>query len=125
MEENFSGFEYPEEKVAPDYYPLDIEGASEKVWQILNDHPLTRDSDKLLWLAYLQFYCGAGEKVTSWLTFKKFLLQEEVLQMATIIRCRAKIQERGYFWGTNKAKRRALAERYRAFMGASKSEADQ
>jgi len=94
------------------------------VWKLLYKIPETRDSDKLLWLAYLQFHCSAKNEVTGWESFKKFLMRKDVLQMATIIRSRALIQEKGYFWGKNKRERYERAETHRVYYGGMNEDVD-
>lgn len=93
----------------------EIDSCLNKVWDIMYKIPQTRNSDKLLWLAYLQFYCDAEKRVDSWNSFKLFLMDKEVLQMATVIRCRAKIQEAGYFWGENKKERMSKSESFKNY----------
>lgn len=97
----------------------EIDSCLNKVWDLMYRIPKTRDSDKLLWLAYLQFYCDAQKRVTSWNSFKLFLMDKDVLQMATIIRCRAKIQEAGYLWGNNRRERMQKADLFRDYFKPS------
>ena len=95
------------------------------VWGILRDQPKTRDSDKLLLLAYWQFECGAqniDESTTPWGEFKKLLMSKDTYQPATIIRTRAKIQEGGYMWGKNRQMRLDRAEKIKDYMISEKSE---
>jgi hypothetical protein len=99
---------------------------SEKiVWDILERIPKARDSDKLLLLAYWQFECDANDidhSNTPWTEFKKLLMSKDTYQPATIIRCRARIQEMGYFWGTNKEQRRSRAGSVRSYYAEKNEE---
>lgn len=84
-----------------------------KVFEILRDFSETRDSDKLLWLKFLELQCAAKEINNSddpWNSFRQILLNDKTRTMATVIRCRAKIQEKGYFLGEKKQERYIRAE---------------
>ena len=69
--------------------------AVDKVRDLLIEYPQTRDSDKLLWLAYMAKYHGlklalGDEKYAE---LKNILLSEETPTMESVTRARRKIQE--------------------------------
>lgn len=101
--------------ISGNYPDAEWDSAIQRVFQLMVKYPKTRDSDKLLWLAYLQFYCDAESLINGWASFKKFLINKDVLQMATIIRSRAKIQEEGYLRGELWKERQARAETTRLY----------
>lgn len=74
----------------------------EKVEKILKEFPKTRDSDKLLWIAYMVIYHDLkhvlGEK--SYQYFKMMLLDENVPTMESVRRVRQKLQESGNYIGS-------------------------
>lgn len=75
----------------------DIITVSDKVEKILRDHPDTRDSDKLLWLAYSCKHTNLktlfASKNFDYLTFKKWLMHEDTPMFESLSRARRKIQE--------------------------------
>lgn len=92
---------------------------SKNVEAIMIKYPDTRDSDKLLWIAYLAFHCNLkqiNQSPNAYQFFKDLIMNEDTPQMATVIRCRAKIQENGYLAGEKWIERRAIAERVRNIM---------
>ena len=76
----------------------------EKVEDLLSKYPATRDSDKLLWLAYLVVYRDLRFKIgpEAYLKFKNILLSPETSSMESIRRVRQKLQEDGLYIGTKR-----------------------
>lgn len=75
-----------------------IEGlktCKDKVREIMEKYPVTRDSDKLLWLAYMVKHHGLREKLgnTAYEVLKEVFMSEETPAMESIRRVRQKIQE--------------------------------
>lgn len=81
----------------------DMNTAKAKVEMLLKLHPPLRDSDKLLWVSYLQRHCGLspleGENL------KRVLMKETTPTMESISRARRLIQAGGRFQGTRRAER--------------------
>lgn len=67
----------------------------DKVKEILEKYPETRDSDKLLWLAYMVKHHKLREQLgdTAYLKLKEIILHEETPPMESLRRMRQKIQE--------------------------------
>ena len=84
----------------------------DKVLSMLSQYEETRDSDKLLWLAYLCKYHGLKETLglENYLKLKKLIMHEDTPTMETVRRIRQKIQEAGSFIGKNRAQRMEEAE---------------
>lgn len=82
----------------------DLKKAKDKVEKILKEHPGTRDSDKLLWLAYLAIYHDLRNKLgpVAYESFKAILLSDETVTMESIRRMRQKFQEGGNYIGTKR-----------------------
>lgn len=84
-----------------------ISTIKEKVAILLNNHPDTRNSDKLLWLAYLCVHHDLikilGQENYS--KFKTLLMNDSTPTMESIRRVRQKYQEGGLFVGTNRKQR--------------------
>jgi len=82
----------------------DLKHAKDKVEKILKEHPGTRDSDKLLWLAYLAIYHDLRNKLgpVAYESFKTILLSDETVTMESIRRMRQKFQENGHYVGTKR-----------------------
>lgn len=78
-----------------------------KVEHVLFTYPKTRDSDKLLWIAYLAVFHDLkkilGEK--AWNQFKQVILDEQTPTMESVRRIRQKYQELGQFVGSNRKER--------------------
>ena len=78
----------------------------DKVESILNKYGETRDSDKLLWLAYLCTNHGLnnilGDKYPE---FKKMIMNESTPTMESIRRIRQKFQEDGKYVGQKRSQR--------------------
>jgi len=93
----------------------------DKVEALLKKYPDTRDSDKILWLVYLNRYYGLKENMNiskkPYETFKKLILNSRAPKFETIRRVRQKFQEEGNYLGVkrkaairkaNNAKRKKL-----------------
>jgi hypothetical protein len=84
-----------------------LETCSDKVEAIMKVHPATRDSDKLLWLAYLVVHHDLrkllGDK--AYTQFKDILLDKKTPTMESVTRARRKIQESGNYQGEKRAQR--------------------
>ena len=84
----------------------------DRIYALLQAHESTRESDKLLWLAYMCQYHGLrdtlGPDVYS--VFKQWLLHEDVPPHESIRRVRAEIQSAGHFRGKNYKERRGNAK---------------
>jgi hypothetical protein len=72
-----------------------VKSNRDKVKTILEKYPETRNSDKLLWLAYMCFYKELkfiiGEE--NYVKFRALLLQESTPTFESLTRARRKIQE--------------------------------
>jgi len=81
----------------------------EKVEKLLSRHFETRDSDKLLWIAYLVSYHGLREILDddSYFKFKNMIMNENTPTVESITRIRRKFQEDGKYEGNNRAQRMA------------------
>jgi hypothetical protein len=84
----------------------------DKVMSVLRDFPQTRESDKLVWLAYMCQYHGLKDQMgkESYMRFKQWFLQDTVPCHESIRRVRAQIQSSGLFRGENYKERRAQAK---------------
>lgn len=93
----------------------DLLKAKDRVHWILENFPDTRDSDKLLWLAYLVIFHGLKDKIgtDNYLRLRTIIMDTETCTMESITRCRRKIQESGLFEGENRAQRLEEQEQVR------------
>lgn len=83
-----------------------LKTTKEKVTELLSEYPELRDSDKLLWLAYMNKHHQLRDKIgANYLDFRKILLSEDVPTMESITRARRKIQEEGQFVGSLRSNR--------------------
>ncbi len=66
-----------------------------KVRALLELYPTTRDSDKLLWLAYLVNYHGLKTSIgdEAYMKFREILMNESTPTMESVTRARRKVQE--------------------------------
>lgn len=73
----------------------DIKKVSNRILIILQTFPQTRDSDKLLWLAYNCQFNGLKDviKEGSYDAFKHWLLKADTPAFESLSRCRRKLQE--------------------------------
>lgn len=72
-----------------------------KVWKVMETHPATHDSDKLLWLAFLCIHHnlqGVIGKAT-YVKLRALIMDEDTPTMETVRRIRQKFQEEGHFRG--------------------------
>lgn len=67
----------------------------DKVKVLMEKYPMTRDSDKLLWLAYMVQYHDLREKIgnEAYLALKEIVMSDDTPPMESIRRIRQKIQE--------------------------------
>lgn len=79
----------------------DLWKAKDRVEHLLKEYPATRDSDKILWLAYLVIYHDLKSiiGVKAYEDFKALLLHKETVTMESIRRIRQKHQEGGKYVG--------------------------
>lgn len=78
-----------------------------KVTSILSEHEETRDSDKLLWLAYLCKHHDLKNKI-GWISYaqlKAVIMDDNTPTMESVRRVRQKLQEDGKFVGKNRRTR--------------------
>ena len=82
---------------------------------LLEAYPDLRDSDKKLLMAYYNVYLNMEEVVNNsknpFRTFCDFLYQKKTPTPVSVVRCRAKIQEAGYFIGTRREEKLKIAEK--------------
>jgi hypothetical protein len=73
----------------------DLKTVEGKVHQILQKYPATRDSDKLLWLAYNSLYNNLKSVIKSgeYDQFKQWILSPDTPIFESLSRARRKIQE--------------------------------
>jgi hypothetical protein len=87
----------------------------DKVEDILKSFPQTRDSDKLLWLAYLVIHhdlkATLGDEAYN--SFKAILLNDDTPTMESVRRVRQKLQESGQYVGEKRADRMKESESVR------------
>jgi len=78
--------------------------AKHRVEKILSDYPETRDSDKLLWLAYLVIYHDLKNVIGEYAyrDFRTLLMEKETVTMESIRRMRQKFQESGKYIGNKR-----------------------
>lgn len=85
----------------------DLLTAKSRVKELLEKYEQTRDSDKLLWLAYLCNYhnlkISLGEE--SYRKLKNIVLNENTPTMESIRRVRQKFQENGLYIGKLRSKK--------------------
>lgn len=78
----------------------------ERVAYILERHPVTRDCDKTLWLAYMVFYHGLKgtleKSFDPYSDFRALLLDKKVPSFESLARIRRKFQEAGQYVGTKR-----------------------
>ena len=94
----------------------DMKKVKEKVRHVLEHYPETRDSDKLLWLSYMERFRGLGEVFGTpeqFVAFKKLMLDPDTPQAESIRRVRQKCQEDGLFLGHHRRSRKEEAEKVR------------
>ena len=84
-----------------------IKYASSKVQILLAKFPQLRDSDKLLWLAYLCHYHNLRNEIglENYEKLKTIVMNEKTPTMESITRARRKIQENGLYQGNKRQER--------------------
>jgi hypothetical protein len=89
-----------------------LKTVKDKVGEILKDQPETRDSDKLLWLAYMNEFHNMREVVgeKAYLFLENLILSESTPTMESIRRVRQKYQESGLYVGKHRDDRIKEAE---------------
>jgi hypothetical protein len=89
----------------------------DRVKYILKEHPETRDSDKLLWLAYLCVFHDLKKALgmEKYLILKSLIMSEDTATMESVRRMRQKIQEEGHYRGEKYLERHAEAEDVRLY----------
>lgn len=91
---------------------------SDRVEKLLSTYPETRDSDKLLWLAYMAMYCQLKSVANceGYQGVKRILMHKDTPPFESITRARRKIQERGLYVGKLREKRLDEADKVRDLM---------
>jgi hypothetical protein len=79
---------------------------------LLKKYPITRDSDKILWLGFLNIKldlkarilkCASGEEAYE--VFKEVLMDEDTPTMESVRRTRQKFQQEGKYHGESRQER--------------------
>ena len=85
----------------------------DRVGFLLENYSVLRDSDKLLWLAYLNMEYGMQHKIglEAYAKLKEIIMDEDTPTMESIRRVRQKYQEEGLFVGEKRSKRLKEADR--------------
>lgn len=96
----------------------DLVKAKDRVENLLEKHPSTRDCDKTLWLSYLVVYHDIRKKMgeESYQIFKNILLDKDTVTMESIRRMRQKFQEEGKFLGKKRLEKLFEANKVKDFM---------
>lgn len=81
--------------------------------RLLKQFPECKNNDGLLYILYLKGYTELSKdlKAINWLEFSKKLVSEDIYSPATIIRCRRRLQNKGYFNIDEKHKKKSLFKR--------------
>ncbi len=92
--------------------------AKDRVEFLLSKHPVCRDDDKLLWIAYLVTFHDLKLAIgnDAYEKFKKILLDEDTCSMESVRRVRQKFQEEGSFIGKKRQAKLDEAERVASMM---------
>lgn len=95
-----------------------LKTCKDKVGYVLEEYPVVRDSDKLLWLAYLCKFHGLQETLGTigYQKLKKLIMNDSTPTMESIRRIRQKYQENGQFVGENRAERIAESEKVKEYI---------
>ena len=90
-----------------------LDTIKDKVGKLLEDYPVLRDSDKLLWLAYLNKEYDMFHKIglESYAILKEIIMDDNTPTMESIRRVRQKYQEEGLYVGEKRSKRLKEADR--------------
>jgi hypothetical protein len=97
--------------------------AEQRVAYLLERWPELRDSDKKLYLTYLNQFHGLKARLESaknpYPELKAIFLSDDTLSFNTIRRVRAKFQAGGLYHGSKAAERAAQAEEAREYFGGA------
>lgn len=96
----------------------DLKKSKDKVEALLNQYPVVRDSDKLLWLAYLVKFHDLKNELgeVAYRKFERILLDKNTVTMESIRRVRQKFQEQGKYVGTKREEKLAEAEEVKTYI---------
>jgi len=99
----------------------DLKKAKSKVYFLLENYPATRDSDKLLWLAYLSMFHNLKKELgpAAYQTLKSILMDKNTCTMESVRRVRQKYQEEGLFLGRKRKEKLEEAENVREYIKQS------
>ena len=95
----------------------DLHKVESKVNYLLSKYPQTRDSDKMLWLAYNVKFNSLKESIgkDAYLAFRKWLLSKETPVFESLSRARRKVQARDKDLEGDKNKRLAEADQVKTW----------
>lgn len=96
----------------------DLKTISNRVLLILQKYPETRDSDKVLWLAYNSIYNDLKGVIASgdYSAFKSWVLKDNTPVFESLSRCRRKLQEQYPELAGKKAERMEIEAEVREMM---------
>lgn len=100
----------------------DLKKVKDKVAWILNKYPNTRDSDKLLWIAYLVTYHDLRNQIgdEAYNKMKSIIMDKNTASMESVRRVRQKLQEDGLYLGENRKQRLDEADEVREYFKNNK-----
>jgi len=89
-----------------------------QVFQTLKEYEITRDCDKMLFLAIMAKYYRLKEFLGDdhYRKFRMWFLHENIPSVESIRRCRQKWQEEGHFVGEKRQKKLEEADRTKTFI---------
>ena len=89
----------------------------DRVGNLLENNPELRDSDKLLWLAYLNQEHGLKDLIglDAYYKLKELVMDDNTPTMESIRRVRQKYQEEGFYLGESRKERMQEAEEVRVW----------
>lgn len=89
-----------------------LKHTKEKVEFLLSEYPQLRDSDKLLWLAFLSKFHDLKNTLgdEAYGKLKQIIMDKKTPTMESVRRVRQKIQEQGLFIGAKRKYRMAESE---------------
>jgi len=95
----------------------DIKKIKDRVEYLLYHYPDTRDSDKLLWIAYMVIFydmksCFDGSE-SGYAAFKKLIMSNKTPTFESLTRVRRKFQEAGMYIGTKRMEKMEESEKVR------------
>lgn len=95
----------------------DLKKQKEKVEYLLSRYPDLRDSDKKLWVAYLNTFCDLKNKLNSssdpWDTYRQVIYSRSTPAPESITRLKRRFQADGKYQGRNRRHRLAEQEAVR------------